>query len=62
MAGNTTKGTVKELINTEDWAISVKGILFNEDYPDSYPADAVEELGKFFQKIRHLKYFARWPT
>jgi hypothetical protein len=55
MAGNTTQGTVKELINTEDWLISVKGLLFNEDYPDNYPSDAVEELSAFFQKNKAFR-------
>ena len=54
LAGNTRPGTVKELINTEDWVISIKGILFNIDNPDSYPVDAVTELGEFFLKNKPI--------
>jgi len=42
------KGTVKELINTNDYQISFRGICFSEDM-ESYPADQVSILNQMME-------------
>lgn len=43
LAGNTKRGKVKEIINTEDYTITLRGVIINEDSED-YPWDEVEAL------------------
>lgn len=40
-------GTVKELINREDYKINIKGIIIAED--NMFPAKEIERLNSFFQ-------------
>ncbi|MEA9414385.1 DUF6046 domain-containing protein [Flavobacterium sp. PL02] len=42
--GKERRGTVKEYINTEDYTISIKGICFDEENPNSYPSEQVSML------------------
>ncbi|OUL63102.1 DUF6046 domain-containing protein [Flavobacterium sp. AJR] len=42
--GKYRKGTVKEYINTEDYTISIKGICFDDENPNSYPSQQVSTL------------------
>jgi len=48
LAGNSRRGTVKELINTEDYEIKIKGVIINEK-DDAYPLDEVAKLVKLFE-------------
>jgi hypothetical protein len=48
LAGNTRRGTVKEIINTNDYSITLRGILLNEVSND-YPFDDVERLKELFE-------------
>jgi hypothetical protein len=41
------RGTVKELINTRDWVISVKGFLINNE--NEFPEDDFETLVKLYE-------------
>lgn len=43
LAGNTRRGTVKELINEDDLSITIQGICYDETRK-GYPADQVEIL------------------
>lgn len=49
--GKERKGTVKEYICTEDYALTIKGICINEDSErrEEYPAEQVQELHKLFE-------------
>lgn len=44
--GTKRKGTVKEYITTEDYTISIRGICFNPDEMEKYPADQVALLNE----------------
>lgn len=48
LAGNTRRGTVKEIINTNDYGITLRGVLLN-DVSDNYPFDDVERLKELFE-------------
>lgn len=47
--GKERRGTVKEYICTEDYALSIKGICYDPDAPDEYPTDQVQELQRLFE-------------
>lgn len=49
--GKERRGTVKEYICTEDYALTIKGVCVNEilDRRDEYPAEQVQELQKMFE-------------
>lgn len=53
--GKYRKGTVKEYITTEDYTISIRGIIFGEDQ-EVYPAKEVEELNDWFNKNEALEF------
>lgn len=42
------KGSVKELINSDDYVIKIQGIIINED-SDDYPEDEVRKLRKVLE-------------
>jgi hypothetical protein len=44
LTGNTRKGTVKELINTEDYELKIKGVIINLESSTEYPSADVEHL------------------
>ncbi|MGC1471547.1 MAG: DUF6046 domain-containing protein [Psychroserpens sp.] len=46
--GTERKGTVKEYITTDDYQISFRGVCFDENDPEAYPATQVEELDRLF--------------
>jgi Domain of unknown function (DUF6046) len=47
--GKERKGTVKEYITTEDYAISIKGICIDKTNPEKYPADQVALLNDLLE-------------
>lgn len=47
--GKLRKGTVKEYITTEDYQINLRGVCFDENDMESYPADQVDALNKLFE-------------
>lgn len=47
--GKERKGTVKEYINTEDYVLNIRGVCVNQDYPDEYPTEQVQELQRLFE-------------
>ena len=48
LAGNTRRGSVKELINTGDYEIDIKGLIINHN-ADGYPFDEVGELRNLYE-------------
>lgn len=42
------QGTVKELINVQDWEINIKGVIISSN--DKFPEDDLESLTKLFYK------------
>ena len=58
LAGNTRRGTVKELINSEDWEIHIQGICIDEER-NGYPhlqVLAIKELFDYNGHIQILNY------
>lgn len=53
LAGNTRRGTVKEIINTEDYDVKIRGVIINENAND-YPYDLVDQLRKLIEKNEAL--------
>lgn len=49
--GKERRGTVKEYICTEDYALTIKGVCINEDPErrDEYPSEQVQELHRMFE-------------
>lgn len=50
LVGSTRKGTVKELISVEDWAITLRGIAINQQSKKVYPEDQVKALNDLFAR------------
>jgi hypothetical protein len=48
MAGNTRRGTIKELINTQDYVINLQGLCLDETR-NGYPFLQVESIKKIFE-------------
>ncbi len=48
LAGNTRRGSVKEIINTNDYVITLRGVIINEVSND-YPFDDVERLRELYE-------------
>lgn len=48
LAGNKRRGSVKEIINTNDYKIVIKGVIINP-VSDVYPFDEVEQLQELFE-------------
>lgn len=48
LTGNTRRGTVKEIINTNDYTINLRGVIINEISND-YPFDDVERLRELYE-------------
>lgn len=42
--GKRRKGTVKEYITTDDWTITIRGVCFDPETPETYPADQVAKI------------------
>jgi hypothetical protein len=47
--GKNRRGTVKEYICTDDYIISIKGICFDEENPNSYPSKQVNMLKRMVE-------------
>jgi len=54
LAGNTRKGTVKEIINTEDWSIEINGLCI-DPYKSGYPQDEVESIQQLFELNKRIE-------
>lgn len=54
LAGNTRRGTVKEIINTEDWRIKIQGICIDMS-KQGYPEDEVESIQQLFGLNRSIE-------
>lgn len=58
LAGNTRRGTVKEIINTDDWKINIKGLCI--DYTkNGYPEQQCDFIQQLYDKnsaIRIINY------
>lgn len=49
LVGSTRRGTVKELINIEDWTITIRGIAINYASKSYYPEDQVKALKDLYE-------------
>ena len=61
LAGNTRRGTVKELINCEDWEIKIQGICIDEER-NGYPqlqVLAIKELFDYNGHVQILNYICQ---
>lgn len=54
LAGNTRRGTVKELINSEDWSIRIQGVCIDENR-NGYPQLEVLAIKKLFDYNGNLQ-------
>ncbi len=54
LAGNTRKGTVKEIINTEDWRIKIQGLCI-DFYKQSFPEDELEMINALYEENRSIE-------
>ena len=54
LAGNTRKGTVKEIINTEDWKIKIQGLCIDMS-KQGYPEDEVDSIQQLFSLNRSIE-------
>lgn len=53
--GSKRKGTVKEIISTEDYMLSIKGVAINYNDSINYPRESVEALNELFLKNEALE-------
>ena len=60
--GKERRGTVKEYICTEDYALTRKGVCINEDPErrDEYPSEQVQELHRMFEIRRIVLQDIQW--
>lgn len=61
LAGNTRRGTVKELINSEDWEIRIQGVCIDENrngYPQAEVV-AIKELFDYNGSLQILNYICQ---
>ena len=49
LVGSTRRGTVKELINIEDWSVTIRGIAINYNSKEFYPEDQVKALKDLYE-------------
>lgn len=55
MVGSTiNKGTVKELIQTDDYKITLRGIIINSQSGEAFPEDEFNEIGKLCVKNKRV--------
>ncbi len=47
LLGTSRRGTVKEMITTEDYSIQVRGIIVSEN--DDFPENVIKEIRKIFE-------------
>lgn len=55
LVGSKRKGTVKELINSEDWQVTIRGVAINFDSKDFYPEDIVKSLNELSNREEALE-------
>jgi len=53
--GSKRRGTVKEIISTEDYMISIKGVAVNYNDSVNYPSDEVDQLNELFLRNEALE-------
>ncbi|HHN48597.1 MAG TPA: hypothetical protein ENN08_06685 [Bacteroidales bacterium] len=54
LAGNTRRGTVKEIINTEDWRIRIQGLCIDVT-KQGYPEEEVEAIQQLYEHNRSIE-------
>lgn len=54
LTGSTRKGSVKELISTEDYQVTIRGIALNYDSMKVYPEDIVKDLNDLYLRNESL--------
>jgi len=54
LTGNKRKGSVKEIINTNDYTVSIRGVIINE-MDENYPFDMVEKLKELYEVNESVK-------
>lgn len=54
LAGSTRRGTVKELISIEDWAVTIRGVAINFESKLVYPEDQVKALRDLYERNEAL--------
>lgn len=55
LVGTQRRGTVKELINIEDWNIRIRGLAITYDNPFDYPEDQVKALNDLYNRNESLE-------
>lgn len=58
LAGNTRRGTVKEIINTEDWRIKIQGLCIDvtkQGFPED-EVEAIQQLFEYNKSVRIINY------
>lgn len=55
LVGSRRKGTVKELISSEDWEITIRGIALNSESKLYYPEDQVAKLNDLDKREEALE-------
>jgi hypothetical protein len=55
VVGSTKKGSVKELIGTEDYQLTIRGIAITPKDFYAYPEDQVRELKKLYERNTSLE-------
>lgn len=55
LAGSTRRGTVKELISIEDWAVTIRGVAINYDSKVVYPEDLIKSLRDLYERNEALE-------
>ena len=53
--GNKRKGTVKEIISTEDYQLKIKGVAVNYNDTVNYPRDVIEQINELFLRNEALE-------
>lgn len=55
LAGNIRRGAVKELINTNDYSVTIRGIAINYNSTLVYPEDQVRDINELFLEDQSLE-------
>lgn len=55
LTGSKRRGTVKELVSSGDWQITIRGVAVNFDSKDFYPEDIVKSLNELNNREEALE-------